>query len=96
MATLLEYIHCHAFYTHLSAQQHASVHGYGQGLNRVLLIFLFTKRQRMRDKMTAIREENPLKKGGHSPPEAFITMYTANLSCSGVYLSQVHGTRSSH
>ena len=69
MATLWEYIHCHAFCTCLSAQQHANVHGLGQGWNRVLLIFLFTKRQRIRDKMTATREK-VLKKSGHSSPEA--------------------------
>ena len=46
-----------------SAQQHANVHGLGQGLNRFLLICLFTKRQRISDKMTAMREENPLKRG---------------------------------
>ena len=85
----------HSVHT-LSAQQHASVHGLGQGLNRVLLIFLFTKRQRKRDKMTGIREKNPLKKVDTHLLKLFIIMYTPNPSCSGVYLSQVHGTRSSY
>ena len=42
----------HAFCTQLYAQQHASVYGWGQGLYHVLLIILFTKRQRIRDKIT--------------------------------------------
>ena len=61
MATLLEHVH--------SAQQQVIVHGTGQVINRVLSIFLFTKRQRKMDLMTLFREENLLK-GEKSPPGA--------------------------
>ena len=78
MATIWEYIHSHEFCTHLSSQQHASVHGLGQGLNHVLLISLFTKRQRIRDKMNAIREEIP-KRGEHSSPENSLSSCTCQI-----------------
>ena len=46
-----------------SAQQHAIVHGSVLGINRVLPIFLFIKRQRKRDEMTGLREESILQGG---------------------------------
>ena len=73
-------------YVHtLSAQQHASEHGLDQGLRRVLSIFLLTKVQRIRNKITVIREESPLKWR-----KLITIMYTPTPACSGVYLSQLN------
>ena len=80
-APLWEYISIpmHSVHT-LSAQQNASVHCLGQGLNRVLLIFLLTMRERIRNKMTGIREKIP-KKGETHFLKLFIIMYTPALVC---------------
>ena len=49
----------------------------------------------VRNEMTGIKEKIP-KKGGHSSPGALYHHVKINSACSGLYLSQVHGTRSSH
>ena len=63
-----------------------------QGINHILLIFLFIKRQRNLDKMTENKEESLFKGGDTQFLELFIVMYTPNYFCSGVYLSQLQAS----
>ena len=49
----------------------------------------------IRNEMTGIKEKIP-KKGGHSSPEGLDHHVKINSACSGLYLSQVYGTWSSH